>query len=101
EGTLESVLRVHFSKMSAQNHLWKRDTFRELLLALYAKKCYAVLRNPAYIEVLANMSAFGNKKVREINHWKKDSLTAHGQLASMIRYCFALYEVPEFMEPVF
>ena len=101
EGTLESVLRVHFSKMSAQNHLWKRDTFRELLLTLYTKRCYAVLRNPAYIEVLANMSAFGNKKVRAIADWKKDSLTAHGQLASIIRHCFAQYEVPEFMEHVF
>lgn len=101
EGTIESVLRVHFSRMSAQNHVWKRETFRDLLLMFYAKKCYTVLRNPAYIEVLANISAFGNKTVRDITGWKKDSLTAEGQLSSIIRHCFAQFEVPAFMENAF
>lgn len=101
EGTLESAVKVHFSRMSAQNHLWKRDTFRQLLLMMYTKKCYAVLRNPSYIEVLANISAFGNKTVRDINSWTKDSLVAEGQLKSLIRHCFAQYEVPAFMENVF
>jgi hypothetical protein len=101
EGTLESVIKVHFSRMSTQNHTWKRDAFRQLLLTMYAKKCYAVLRNPSYIEVLANISAFGNKTVNCIESWTKDSLTAEGQLKSVIRHCFAKYEVPAFMENVF
>ena len=101
EGTLESVIRTHFAQMSAQSHTWKRDTFRELLLLMHAKKCYAVLRNPAFIEVLANISAFGNKMIRPAHDWVKDSLTAEGQLASLIRHCFAQFEVPEFMEYVF
>lgn len=101
EGTLESVVKVHFSRMSTQNHVWKRDTFRQLLLTMYAKKCYAVLRNPSYIEVLANIAAFGNKTVRDIDSWTKDSLVAEGQLKSLIRHCFAKYEVPAFMENVF
>ena len=101
EGTLESTIKVQFSKMSAQNHLWKRDTFRQLLLMMYAKKCYAVLRNPSYIEILANISTFGNKAVRDIESWTKDSLVAEGQLQSLIRYCFARYDVPAFMENVF
>lgn len=101
EGTLEGVIKVHFSRMSTQNHTWKRDAFRQLLLMMYAKKCYAVLRNPSYIEVLANISAFGNKTVRNIDGWTKDSLVAEGQLKSLIRYCFARYDVPAFMENVF
>ena len=101
EGTLESAIRTHFSQMSAQNYTFKRDTFRELLLLMHAKKCYAVLRNPAFIEVLANISAFGNKMVRPAHDWVKDSLTAEGQLASLIRHCFAKFEVPEFMEFAF
>lgn len=101
EGTLESVIRTHFAQMSTQHHLWKRETFRELLLQMHAKKCYAVLRNPGFIEVLANISAFGNKTIRPIAEWKKDSLVAEGQLASVIRHLFAQYEVPEFMENVF
>jgi len=101
EGTLESVIRTHFAQMSTQNHIWKRDTFRDLLLLMHTKKCYAVLRNPAFIEVLANISAFGNKIVRPANTWVKDSLTAEGQLASLLRHCFAKFDVPEFMEYVF
>ncbi|MXN92554.1 hypothetical protein GR160_15095 [Flavobacterium sp. Sd200] len=100
-GTIESVLATHFAQMSTQNHIWKRDSFKTLLLVMHAKKCYAVLRNPAFIEVLANMSAFGNKTVRPIDGWVKDSLTPHGQLASLIRHCFAAYDVPEFLEYAF
>ncbi|OYQ44874.1 hypothetical protein CHU92_02235 [Flavobacterium cyanobacteriorum] len=101
QGTLESSIRMHFAQMSARNHLWKRDTFRRLLLHMYAKKCFAVLKNPEYIRVLANISAFGNTMVREPETWRKDSLTPQGQLASLIRHCFAQYDVPEFLEYVF
>jgi hypothetical protein len=101
KGTVESSIRTHFAQMSGQNHLWKRDTFRRLLLHMHAKRCYAVLRNPEHIKVLANISAFGNKTVREPEKWRKDSLTPEGQLASLIRHCFAQYDVPEFMEYAF
>jgi hypothetical protein len=101
QGTLESSIRMHFAQMGAQNHLWKRDTFRRLLLHMHAKRCYALLRNPAHIGTLASMSAFGNKMVRQPETWKKDSFTPEGQLASLIRHCFAQYDVPEFMEYVF
>ncbi len=99
QGTLESAIRVHFALMGQTE--WKRDAFRTLLLHLHYKKCYAVLRNPAFIEIVANIAAFGNKMVRPIDEWKKDSLTADGQLASLIRHCFAKYDVPEFMEYAF
>jgi PcfJ-like protein len=100
EGTLENAIRSQFARIG-QNYGWKKDTFRTLLLHMHYKKCFGVLRNPAFIEVLANIASFGNKTVRPIEDWKKDSLTAEGQLASMIRHCFAKYEVPEFMEYAF
>lgn len=100
-GSLEGSIQMYFAQMSIHNRLWKRDTFRRLLLHMHAKKCYGVIRNPEHIKVLANISAFGNKLVREPESWKKDSLTAEGQLASLIRHCFAQYDVPEFMEYVF
>ncbi|WP_294821518.1 PcfJ domain-containing protein [uncultured Flavobacterium sp.] len=99
QGTLESAIRVQFALMGQTE--WKRDAFRTLLLHLYGKKCYAVLRNPGFIEIVANIAAFGNKIVRPIEEWKKDSLTAEGQMASMLRHCFAKYDVPEFMEYAF
>jgi hypothetical protein len=100
DGTsLECAVRFHLANLGA--HEWRRDAFRTLLLRLYAKKCYAVLRNPAFMEIVANIAAFGNRMVRPAEEWKKDSLTAEGQLASLIRHCFAKYEVPEFMEYAF
>lgn len=98
---IEAAIHNHFAAMSAVNHTWKRDTFYTLLMVMYNKKCYGVLKNPAYIDVLANISSFGNKTVRPVESWTKDNLTADGQLASMIRHLFAKYEVPKFMEHVF
>jgi hypothetical protein len=100
ESTIEGVIRMHFAQLGT-THEWKRETFFRLLMHLSTKRCYAVLRNPAFIEVLAHMSAFGTKMVRPVEDWVKDSLTAEGQLASMIRHCFAKYDVPQFMEYVF
>ncbi len=70
-------------------------------MVMYSKKCFGVLRNPAYIDVLANISRFGNKAVNPVENWTKDSLTPDGQLASIIKHLFATYEVPKFMEHVF
>lgn len=98
---IEATIRNHFAAMSAVNNTWKREAFYRLLMVMYSKKCYGVLKNPAYIDVLANISSFGNKTVRPIEDWSKDNLTADGQLASIIRHLFAKYEVPKFMEYVF
>jgi hypothetical protein len=101
QGTLASVLGTCFASMSQAQHTWKREAFRDLLLHLEAKGCYALLREEVYINVLANIAAFGNKFVREVNTWEKDSWVAENQMSSLIRHCFAQYEVPEFMESVF
>lgn len=99
--SIEATIHNHFAAMSAANHTWKRETFFRLLMVMYNKKCFGVLRNPHYIGVLANISRFGNKTVNPVENWTKDSLTPDGQLASIIKYLFAVYEVPRFMEHVF
>jgi len=98
---IENTVRMQFAAMGTQTSAFKRETFRALLLTLFEKRCYGILRNPAYIDVLGNISAFGNKTARPIEAWVKDSLTADGQLASLIRHLFAKYDVPAFMEYVF
>ncbi|AXG73894.1 hypothetical protein DVK85_06420 [Flavobacterium arcticum] len=100
-GTLESVITTHFAQMSAKNHLWKRDTFRMLLLHLYNESCFTILRSPDYIAVLANISSFGDKTVKDIQGWEKESFVPEEQLASLIKHCFAKYPTPEFLENVF
>lgn len=101
KGTLQSTIAAHFAEMSATGNLWKRDTFRALLLHLYEQRCFSVVRMPDYIEVLAAMSSFGNKLVRDVEVWQKTDSTPDEQLASLIRHCFAKYPVPQFMEHVF
>ncbi|MES2486948.1 MAG: PcfJ domain-containing protein, partial [Bacteroidota bacterium] len=100
-GTIAGAISNCFAQMAVRNNSGKREAFRDLLLLMYAKKCYKVVGNPGYIEILANMSAFANKAVNPINIWVKDSLVADGQLSSVIRHMFAAYEVPEFMEYAF
>lgn len=101
DGSVESMLRERFARMSERNNLWQRETFARLLLHSYSEGCYTVLRNPSFLDVLANISAFGNKMMREPETWTKTSFVAEDQLASLVRHCFAKYEVPAFMENVF
>lgn len=101
QNTIESVICYHFSTMSAVNHTWKRETFRSVLLHLYSEGCYTLLKSPDFIEVLANMSAFGKMMVRSVDSWKKESFVAEDQLRSFIKHCFTNYDVPQFMENAF
>lgn len=101
QGTIASVIETCFASMSQVQHTWKRETFRDLLLHLEAQGCYALLRDEVCINALANIASFGNKLVGEIAAWEKDSLEVEIQMSSLIKHCFAQYEVPEFMESVF
>ncbi|NQY04667.1 MAG: PcfJ domain-containing protein, partial [Flavobacteriaceae bacterium] len=101
KGTIESVLREFFSKTSKRKNLWKRETFKGLLIHLHNQKCYRVLMKRHNIEVLHNMATFGDKLVTNIEDWKPMCSDADTQLRSLIRHCFAQYEVPNFMETAF
>ncbi len=97
KGTIASMLWMFFSKMSKKRNSWKRGTFRMLLLHLHSEGCYTILRKIEYVEVLSNMSSFGNRLVRDINDWKKETHEAEKQLQSLIEFCFAKYSTPEFL----
>lgn len=101
QGTIASVIGTAFASMSQAQYTWKREAFRDLLLHLEAQGCYALLRNTVCINALANMASFGNKLVREIKAWEKETLEVETQMSALIKHCFALYDVPEFMESVF
>ena len=100
-GTIESMLREFFSKTSKYRYTWKRDTFKALLIHLYNQKCYALLRSYAEVEVLNNISAFGNKMIRDIEGWEANRKTKEAQIRSLLKYLFAKYETPKFLEQSF
>lgn len=100
-GSIESMLREFFSKTSKKKYLWKRQTFKKLLVSLYNQKCYALLRSYNHVNVLHNISSFGNVIIRPIENWESDSSNPEDQLKSLISYCFALFDTPKFLESAF
>ena len=83
--------------MSKKRNTWKRATFKELLLHMYAQGCYKVLRNPIYVEVLINISTYGLKMVRPVQRWQRPSFDPEEQLEDLIDHCFAKYPTPVFL----
>lgn len=101
KGTVESMLREFFFKTSKKKYTWKRETFKKLLIHLYDQKCYALLRSYKHVEVIHNISAFGNKIVRDIYGWENNNFNADEQISSLLKYCFTKYETPQFLEQSF
>ncbi|MEM7187370.1 MAG: PcfJ domain-containing protein [Bacteroidota bacterium] len=101
KGTLESMLYEFFSQTSRSKYLWKRETFRRLLVHLYEQRCYALLRTYASVRVLHNISCFGDRLVRPVEDWESELGSERDQLRSLMRHCFAQYETPRFMETAF
>ncbi|WP_412987238.1 PcfJ domain-containing protein [Pontimicrobium sp. IMCC45349] len=101
KGTVESMLREFFSKISKKRYTWKRETFKKLLIHLYNQKCYALLRSYNHVAVVHNISAFGNKIVRDIEDWENHYFNADEQVSSLLKFCFAQYETPPFLEQSF
>lgn len=100
-GSMESMLGEFFSRTSKKKHLWKRNTLKRLLVHLYNQKCYALLRNYNNVNVLYHISTFGNAIVRPIEGWESNTTNTEGQLHALIRYCFAQFDTPRFLERSF
>jgi len=99
--TIESMLYEFFSQTSRTKYLWKRDTFRMLLVHLYEQKCFALLRNYNCVQVLHNISCFGDRLVRPVETWERQPGSEFEQLRSIVRHCFAAYDTPVFLERAF
>lgn len=99
--TQEKMLQSFFAKTSKRKNVWKRDTFRDLLIHMHEERCFSMLMSTKYVEVLHNMSAFGNRFVRDLKQWKNICFTPEAQLSTLIRFCFAKYDVPIFLEQAF
>ncbi|MEO9571848.1 MAG: PcfJ domain-containing protein [Polaribacter sp.] len=101
KGTIETMLLEFFGKTSKKKYIWKRATFKRLLIHAYNQKCYGLLRDYKSVEVLHNISSFGNQLVRNIESWERKGFDKEEQLRSLIRHSFAIYETPVFLENTF
>lgn len=100
-GTVASILWTAFAKMSKTRNAWRRSTFKSLLIHVYNQGGYVILRNPIYVDVLVNVSAFGLKMQRPIEGWIRPSFVPDEQLEDLIDYCFAKYPTPAFLITAF
>ena len=99
--TIESMLREFFYKTSKYRYTWKRETFKTLLTHLYNQKCYALLRDYKSVEVLHNISAFGDKMLRNVEDWENEYIIKESQLSALLKHCFTKYGTPVFLENSF
>ncbi|WP_420571061.1 PcfJ domain-containing protein [Kordia sp.] len=97
DNSLASILESHFNGLHKRKQKRKREAFRDLLLFLYKKRCTKLLRNREFLNALYQIAWFSGNYVREIHTWKRNSHNADKQLRSIIKHCFAKYEVPAFM----
>ncbi len=97
-GTIASILWMYFAKTSKVRNKWRRNVLKSLFLKLYDEHCFEVLQNVNYVEVVYNVSAFGNRFIRDLEYWKPtDNTPVEEQLKSLIVYCFAKYDTPMFL----
>ena len=101
KNSITNLIQWYFNKTSKKRHPWKRETFKDLLLHLYQKKCYRLVRTDYYVKVLHHMSLYGNQLVRPITDWQPQSILPEEQIHELIRHCFARYQVPIFLESAF
>ncbi|RXR24268.1 PcfJ domain-containing protein [Flavobacterium stagni] len=100
-GTLGWTIADSFLRMPTEQHEWRKEVFKSLLLTLEEKKYFALLRNDEAIQVVAKIAFFGNKTIRSIDSLTRTQWEAEAQLSTLIQHCFAQYPVAKFLESAF
>ncbi|WP_109436127.1 PcfJ domain-containing protein [Aquimarina sp. AU119] len=92
-----SHYHVYFKNLSRRRYMMRRTRFKELLLFLYKNKCYRLLQEQRYINVVFNMAWYTNHFESDYRTWKRKSHNSDKQILSLLEHCFEKYEVPKFL----
>ncbi|MGH1387063.1 PcfJ domain-containing protein [Kordia sp.] len=95
--SLAYILQNHFNSLNKKKQSRRREAFKEILLFLYKKRCTKLLRNEEFLRSIYEISWFSTNYVRDVKTWKRTSHNAEKQLKSLVKHCFAKYDVPVFM----
>lgn len=101
DGKLTSLYAYYFSRMSTRKNIWKRQTFKRLLIHLYKERCFLIIREKSYVEILFRMSLNGDRFVRNVEGWDRSGLTEMQQMDSLLKHCFELYPTATFLRATF
>lgn len=74
----------------------KPDLLRDVFIFLGDKT--RILNNVEYIRSVVNMVEYSKSWLRPFEQWKPVSKNVHRQFRAFVRYLFAKYEMPEFMD---
>jgi hypothetical protein len=77
-----------------------RQTFLRLLSQLIIKKVGYILEEEKWVIALQKITLYADKWVKNISDWKPKERNAHKLFSSLVRYLFAQYPVPLFMDEV-
>ncbi len=92
----EEILFDLFAQLPKKSE--KRLLFKRLLLHVYRQNAHSLLEKESFLTGLFNITSHAAYLIRDIAHWKRDGYNADKQFSSLLRHCFAKYEVPLFMD---
>ena len=95
-----SLICNHFELLRGNSKIRQRRVYRDLLLILFAKNCFGLLRNEQYVAAIYYISVFARAIRSDIWKWERPSRNERNQVVSLARYCFVQFAMPVFMDSV-
>lgn len=89
------------NSMISEKKTRQRKAFYELLLVLAKKRADRMFIDEHLVRTLFYISAYMERAVRDIQNWKMPCHNPYRSLGHLIRYLFAEYETPTFMDNAF
>ncbi|QHT66754.1 hypothetical protein GXP67_08815 [Rhodocytophaga rosea] len=82
----------------AKKELLKRKAFDDLLVQLEKQNCHKLLSEEKYLKGIYYIAQFASYFIQDVNQWKKVSYQPEKQFAHLLRFLFANYPVPLFLD---
>jgi hypothetical protein len=96
-GTSLLVIAGLYSRM-AKKELVKQKALQHLLRHLEKEHCHKMLSEEKYLKGIFYISQFASYFIRDLGCWKRGSYQPEKQFSHLLRYLFARYPVPHFMD---
>lgn len=84
--------------LMAKKELFKQKAFHDLLVQLEKENCHKLLGDETYLKGIYHMAQFASYFIRDITGWKRNSYQPEKQFSHLLRFVFASYPVPLFLD---
>lgn len=97
QGTALMVIAGLYNRIAKKEAL-KRQAFNTLLVHLEKQNCHKLLAEEKYLKGIYHIAQFASYVIRDIAQWKKESYQPDKQFSHLLRFLFAQYPVPLFLD---